>query len=164
MNIKNTRILHRRYTQQGWLTRTLRQGEIGILLSDDGKSVLQVRIGVSNGPDGLGGTFSEGVLLGLEAQNLETTKQYPTRLDFPATGSEFVCYFAQDTNSIWRWDNKSTTYIVCSSGVIPGEGNGWWQEINGGGASLYDKNGHLTLGTTVEKGWWLPEYIATDNN
>jgi hypothetical protein len=64
MEIRKTRILHRRYTAQEWATKRLKQGEIGILLSDDKTEILQVRVGVSNGDDGEGGLFYEGVLLG----------------------------------------------------------------------------------------------------
>lgn len=45
MQIKKTRILHKRYTADKWLDNTLRQGEIGFLLSDDKQKILDMRIG-----------------------------------------------------------------------------------------------------------------------
>ena len=80
MEIKRTRILHRRYTAQEWASKKLMQGEIGILLSEpnkDGKQdVLQVRVGVQNESE-----FSQGLLLGLSGTNIETTKQVPSYND-----------------------------------------------------------------------------------
>ena len=54
------------------------------------------------------------------------------------------------------------TYVCCSSSVKPGEGNGWWQEINGGGANLYTSDGFLNLGTSTVKDWTLPEQIKVE--
>ena len=66
---------------------------------------------------------------------------------------------SKEDNSIWRWDDSKVTYILCSSQVAPGQGNGWWQEMNGGGASLYDSDGSLMLGKSTQRSWSLPEFI-----
>ena len=159
MEIKKTRILHRRYTAQEWATKRLKQGEIGILLSDDKSEILQVRVGMTNGVDGDGGLFSEGVLLGVTESNVEAVRQFQRRQNFPSIGSEFICYMSKEDNSIWRWDDGLVNYVLCSSSVLPGQGNGWWQELNGGGASLYNNEGNLNLGTSTKRDWSLPNNI-----
>ena len=130
MEIKRTRILHRRYTASEWTQKTLMQGEIGILLSDKDKNgkqeVLQARIGMKDNS-----TFNEGLLIGLNGTDVETTKQVPTYYDLPGIGNEQVCYIVKDTNSIYRWDDKDMKYYSCSGGSD-------WHEIgqvNGGSAS-----------------------------
>jgi hypothetical protein len=47
MNIKKARILHRRYNRKQWEEKDLRVGELGILLSDDGGSIEEIRVGSS---------------------------------------------------------------------------------------------------------------------
>ena len=160
MDIRQTRILHRRYNREDWQKKKIKQGEIGLLLSDDKSTVLEVRVGTTNGIDGEGGDFfSTGMLVNSVVQDVSGVRQFANRGAFPSMGVETVCYMAQDTNSIWRWDSKSLDYIMCSSKVLPGQGSGWWQEINGGNANLYDDNGFLTLGTSTTRNWQLPEQI-----
>lgn len=133
MELKKTRIRHRRYTASQWAERNLMCGEIGILLSEpdsNGKQdILQVRMGVKDDS-----TFGEGFLLGLSGTDVETTRQVPTYYDLPSIGNEQVCYIIKSNNSIWRWDDTDMRYYECSSS----SGNSDWrdiQEVNGGSAS-----------------------------
>jgi hypothetical protein len=47
MQVKRTRILHKRYTLSEWESHDLKQGEIGSLIGDDG-SIIETRIGTHN--------------------------------------------------------------------------------------------------------------------
>lgn len=47
MQIKRTRILHKRYTLAEWEQHDLKQGEIGSLIDDSG-SIIETRIGTHN--------------------------------------------------------------------------------------------------------------------
>ena len=47
MQIKRTRILHKRNTLSEWESHDLKQGEIGALIGEDG-SIIETRIGTHN--------------------------------------------------------------------------------------------------------------------
>ena len=174
MNITNTKIQHKRYTQDEWergiviekdkpkLIPYLSQGEIGILLSDDKTQVLQVRIGTD--PNGKQ-KFIDGLLLGNSEiqEDVSCITQYDCedQKGFPAIGKPNRLYIAKKSNSIYRWNDDDIQYYICSA--APGQGNNWWQEINGGAANLYDNNGNLMLGKSTAISWELPENIEINN-
>lgn len=132
MDIKRTRIQHKRYTYDEWingilieegkpkLIPELSQGEIGVLLNADKSQVIEVRIGTSNNQK-----FGDGLLLGHQEQPDMCVKQYPNNLAFPTLGKENQIYISQATNSIWRWDDTDMKYYECSSKA---DGSSW-QEI-----------------------------------
>lgn len=140
MELRSTIIKHKRYSAIGWndvnpdgtLKNTLSQGEIGVLLGPDLQSVLEVRIGVRDRA-----AFSEGILLGTkeisDAKEL-AIQQFATVANRPSFGSENVLYIVKNTNTAYRWDSETMTYIPVGS--APGEGDGWWHEINGGSALM----------------------------
>lgn len=137
MQLRSTTIKHKRYSAKGWrdldannnLKNTLSQGEIGVLLSPDLQNVLEVRIGIKNNS-----SFYEGVLLG-NNENIDVgIKPYDSKINFPSIGNEYSLYIAKDTSRIWRWDDENLKYYCVST--PPGQGDGWWNEINGGKARL----------------------------
>ena len=131
MEIKRTRIQHKRYTMTEWsegvliieigkkVIPYLAQGEIGVLLSNDRSQVLEVRIGTN--PNG-NQKFVDGLLLGYKEQEEEyCIKQYPNRASFPNVGSQGNLYIDQFNNSLWRWDDATATWQQCNGGSS-GEG------------------------------------------
>ena len=137
MQITTTTIKHKRYSAIGWndrnfdgtLKNTLSQGEIGVLLGPDLVTVLEVRMGIRDKS-----AFNEGILLGSTETADFSVKQFPTRLEFPSVGSERFIYIDINNNTSYRWDTDQQKYFPISAS--PGEGDGWWGEINGGSATL----------------------------
>lgn len=138
MEIKRTRILHKRLTREKWLDfekHNLRQGELGILINDKGETQ-EVRIGVKDTqlPDGtiIGSPFSECLLVGISDSGSETVKSYTNYESFPSMGQETCIYIDKATNSAYRWDDNIMKYFSISSGTDWHE----IEEIYGGNASL----------------------------
>lgn len=156
MQIKRTRILHKRYTLAEWEHHDLKQGEIGSLISDDG-SIIETRIGTRNiqldNGQFVGQKFQNALLLGSSENISATVLQFNNRSEFPSipdddgnligNGNIFTLYVDKSTNSVWRWDEESFNYVCMSSS--PGNGDGWWSAIYGGSATL--KTGE-TLGSS----------------
>lgn len=148
MELRTTTIKHKRYSAVGWndtnadgsLKNTLSQGEIGVLLGPDLQTVLEVRIGVRDHS-----AFGEGVLLGTKdiSDSKEVSiQQFATIANRPSFGSENVLYIVKSNNTAYRWDNDLVNYVAISS--APGQGDGWWHEINGGSAHVLKES----LGTS----------------
>lgn len=138
MQLRSTTIKHKRYSVKGWSDKnpdgsfknTLAQGEIGVLLSQDLETVLEVRIGIKDNS-----SFYEGVLLGSNDANIDLCiRQYPNKVNFPSVGSEYSLYIAKNSNTAYRWDDADMKYYCVSAS--PGQGDGWWEEINGGAAII----------------------------
>ena len=98
MEIKRTRILHKRLTREKWLDyekHNLRQGELGILINDKGETQ-EVRIGIKDTqlPDGtiIGSPFSECLLVGTLGSEPEAVKSYANYESFPSMGYETCIY------------------------------------------------------------------------
>lgn len=150
MNITNTTIKHKRFSEYGWTTRaadgslinTLSQGEIGVLLADNLADVLQVRIGIKDKS-----SFFEGLLLGSITIPEVAIKQYWETSQRPIIGNEHTLYINKKTNAAYRWDDTDKKYYQVSS--APGQGDGWWKEINGGKANLNIDS----LGTSEAINW-----------
>lgn len=138
MEIKRTRILHKRLTREKWLDfekHNLRQGELGILINDKGETQ-EVRIGIKDTqlPDGtiIGSPFSECLLVGTLGSEPEAVKPYANYESFPSMGQENCIYIDKATNSAYRWDDNAMKYFSISSGTDWRE----IEEIHGGNASL----------------------------
>lgn len=139
MEIKRTRILHKRLTKNEWLDSTrnnLRQGEIGALINDSGETQ-EVRIGLRDIilEDGtiIGGSFFECMLLGMSGEDEpEAVRAFATRFNFPSLGSERCIYIDKSNNSLYRWDDKDNKYYSVSSSTD------WHdiEEIHGGNAKI----------------------------
>lgn len=150
MQITTTTIRHKRYSYLGWsdknpdgtLINTLAQGEIGVLLSDDLETVLEVRLGVTNNS-----SFFDGVILGASEAVDICVRPYASKFELPTLGNEYTVYIVKKTNQIYRWDNTDRKYYPVSA--APGQGEGWWKEVNGGGAEL-DRN---LLGSSTPINW-----------
>ena len=136
MQITTTTIKHKRYSVIGWndknpdgtLKNTLSQGEIGVLLGPDLVTVLEVRMGIRDKS-----AFNEGILLGSTETADFSVKQFPNTLTFPPIGNEHTLYITKIGNIAYRWDGEDMKYYPVSAS--PGEGDGWWEEINGGVAN-----------------------------
>lgn len=158
MQIKRTRILHKRYTLAEWEQHDLKQGEIGSLIDDSG-SIIETRIGTHNiqldNGTFTGQKFQNALLLGTTENIQASVQQYRNRQEFPSipdedgnvigNGNIFTLYIDKSTNSVWRWDEDTLQYICMSAS--PGNGDGWWTAIYGGGATL--KEGESLGSSTI---------------
>lgn len=101
MQITTTTIKHKRYSYLGWsdknpdgtLVNTLAQGEIGVLLSDDLETVLEVRLGVANNS-----SFFDGVILGASEAVDICVRPYVSKFELPTLGNEYTVYIVKKTN------------------------------------------------------------------
>lgn len=157
MQIKRTRILHKRYTLSEWESHDLKQGEIGALIGEDG-SIIETRIGTHNvqlaNGEFVGQKFQNALVLGTTQDISATVLQFKNKQEFPSipdeegniigNGNIFTLYIDKSSNSVWRWDEDTLQYVCMSSS--PGNGDGWWTAVYGGGAKL--KEGE-TLGSSL---------------
>ena len=149
MQLNTTIIRHKRFSTYGWklmengvYKNTLNQGEIGVLLghkyldennvekvesitaANTGKElneVLEVRLGTQDNQ-----YFFHSMLLSSYGGVDYSIRQYKNRLAFPSFGNENQLYIAQDTNTVYRWDDNKVNYFECSSSKQePTPGSNW---------------------------------------
>ena len=122
MDIKRTRILHKRHTLAEWSSDTLRQGEFGFLLSDDKTQVLEVRVGTHD-------VYVDDRIVGVPWENAIVLASLSTDQDDKVTIdqlNEVITYVDQlntqvaKHNEILNTFEDTDTRIVISEGV--GEG------------------------------------------
>lgn len=147
MQLSTTVIKHKRYSTYGWnlqsdgiYKNTLAQGEIGVLLghqyyddklgqlvsipiehANSGKElncILEVRIGTQDKQQ-----FFKAMLLNSKDNVDLSIKQYLTQQKFPSFGNSSSLYIETSTNTIFRWDDQTTSYVALGSSGSGNNGN-----------------------------------------
>lgn len=148
MDIRKTRILHKRYTLYEWQSNNLRQGELGFLLSDDKTKILEIRAGTHDvlTEDGrvVGVPWEDALLLssigGVNAEDYATVEQLNKHLeDF----TRLNVLVNQNSEAIEAFVDTDTR---CE--ISPGESQGTIK------VNFVSKDGYVTPGYDVEIPGW----------
>lgn len=143
MQITTTSIRHKRYSTYGWnlkenneYVNTLSQGEMGILLGHEyiendqvkvepielagtGKElncVLEVRIGTKDNQH-----YFDAMIINTRDNVDYSIREYDTPAKLPSFGKSGILYVVKSNNTIYRWDDFTTSWIPLISGSS-GEG------------------------------------------
>ena len=140
MQLTTTVLKHKRYSTYGWQVRnednsyknTLAQGELGILLGheyidDNGKHiiesinqantgkdlncVLEVRLGTKNNQ-----YFFDAMIINTRDNVDYSIRTYDTPNKLPSFGNTNSICIVKSTNSLYRWDDATTSWIPIMTG------------------------------------------------